>query len=83
MVFHGRVSCFFRASESDVRQLFRIAVLAGFWVGRARQGIAWVLCMVGVATSTEPLSKPVACPAGVCLLASSFFTASESNVREF
>ena len=38
-----------------------------------------------VATSTEPLSKPVACPAGVCLLvaASSFFTASESNVREF
>ena len=35
VVFHGRVSFFFRASESDVRQLFRVAVLAGFWVGRA------------------------------------------------
>ena len=38
-----------------------------------------------VATSTQPFSKPVACPAGVCLLvvASSFFRASESNVSHF
>ena len=38
-------------------------------------------------TSTELLSKPVACPAEVSLLvvasAFSFFRASESDVREF
>ena len=42
-----------------------------------------VLCMVGVATSTEPLSKPVACPAGVCLLVvASFFLGRQKATLE-
>ena len=59
--------------------------LESCWVSAVSEPRSTELLSDEGATSTELLSKPVACPAGVCLLvvASSFFRASESNVREF
>ena len=75
-VLHGRVSSFFRASESSVRQFFCGAVLAGLgsclggvWLFRIWHGLprGWFLVWRCVLQGRV----------------SSFFRASESSVRQF